>query len=639
VQRILIINVVTLEVVAWAAIALAQDPPTPYLRTPSERQMAWHRMEYYAFLHFGHNTFTNEEWGWSQSTPNVFNPSELNTDQWAHTFRDAGMSGMILTAKHHDGMALWDTETTEYKIANSSWAQNRLAQGLDANVVRMAAESAKKFGLKFGVYLSPWDMHRDPAVPKNHLNGTIYDEPQIFGNVTPGDYNDLYAAQLTELVTMTLSDGSPIEIAEVWLDGASGTNTVQTFDWNRFRDIIREHQPDAVMWGHQGVDARWVGNEDGFTVSTNWHTISRTQDQARYGGGQLQTGVRDGLYWTPAEADARLRGGWFYHQNENPKSPAALWQMYLQSVGRSVNLLLDVPPDATGKVVQEDIDALMAFKELRDTYLNRKLLTAESPITASSVRGNNQQLFGPAHVLDANPDTYWTMNDGQTTGSFEIELGGVREVDGFIVQEHIALGQRIGGYAIDAFVNGAYQTVVNGTSLGYQRIDKLGVSVETSRVRFRVTQANAVPLISSFQVLGDVIHGTTGDLDLNGLIDQADWQLYLAGVGRDLSALTPLERFQKGDLNDDGMNNLADLALFITAYDDAHGTGAFSTMVQWPVPEPASFAQASVFGLLFVLSRPSSSDRWPGIFPAAILLNNWDIFTQWSLSWRIHKNC
>jgi alpha-L-fucosidase len=609
-----IVNVVAFQAVLWGAVAIAQAPPATYLRTPSERQLAWHRLEYYAFLHFGHNTFTNEEWGWSQSTPNVFSPSELDTDQWARVFRDAGMSGMILTAKHHDGMALWDTATTEYKIANGTWAQNRAAQGLDSNVVRMAAESAKEHGLKFGVYLSPWDMHRDPAVAKNHLNGTIFDEPQIFGNDTPGDYNDLYAAQLTELVTMTLSDGSPIEIAEVWLDGASGTNTVQTFDWNRFRDIIRKYQPDAVMWGHQGVDARWVGNEDGFTVLTNWHTISRTQDQARYSGGQLQTGVRDGSYWTPAEADARLRGGWFYHENENPKSAAALLQMYLQSVGRSVNLLLDVPPDTTGKIVQEDFDALMAFKQLRDDFLNRRLLSAESPVTASNVRGNNLELFGPANVLDANPDTYWTMNDGQTTGAFEIELGGIHDVDGFIVQEHIALGQRIGGYAIDAFINGAYQTVVTGTSLGYQRIDRLPTAVETSRIRFRVTQANAVPLISSFQVLGDVVLGATGDLDLNGVIELADWQLYLAGVGMDLSALEPLERFEKGDLNGDGLNNLADLDLFITAYDDVHGTGAFSASVLARVPEPASLAQASVLGLFFVLTRPGGFDRWPGIF-------------------------
>jgi alpha-L-fucosidase len=580
----------------------AQSPPAAYLRTPSERQLDWHALEYYAFLHFGHNTFTNEEWGWSQNTPSVFNPTDLDTDQWAQKFKDAGMTGMILTAKHHDGMSLWDTATTEYKIANGTWAQNRTTAGLDANVVRMAAESAKKYGLKFGVYLSPWDMHRDPAVSKPHLAGTIFDEPQIFGDSTSGDYNDLYAQQLTELVTMQLSDGSPIELFEVWLDGASGSSTVQTFDWTRFRDIIRQHQPNAIMWGHQGVDARWVGNEEGFTVPTNWHTISRTQDEARYNESQLQTGVRDGLYWTPSESDARLRSGWFYHDNEDPKSAADLMQMYRQTVGRSVSLLLDVPPDQAGKLVQEDIDALMAFKNLRDEFLNRELLSPGLTVSASSVRGGNNTLFGPANVIDGDAETYWTMNDGQTTGSFEVHLGAMRSVDAFIVQEHIALGQRIGGYTIDAWVNGAFQAVVTGTSLGYKRIDSLTTAIETNRIRFRVTQANAVPLISSFQVLGEEVLGAVGDLDLNGAINLADWQLYIAGVGADLSALTPLEAFQMGDMNADGRNDLTDFDLFATAYDSAHGPGAFAEL-QAAVPEPGTALLVSVGAMCAFPSR------------------------------------
>jgi alpha-L-fucosidase len=594
--------------IALASTASAQSPPNSYLRTPSARQLAWHELEYYSFIHFGHNTFTNEEWGWSQSTPNVFNPTNLDTDQWAKSFADAGMTGMILTAKHHDGMALWDTVSTEYKIANGAWAQNRVSQGLDSNVVRMAAESAKKFGLKFGVYLSPWDMHRDPAVAKAHLAGTIYDEPQIFGDSTPGNYNDLYAQQLTELVTMQLSDGLPIELFEVWLDGASGSNTVQTFDWTRFRDIIREHQPNAVMWGHQGVDARWVGNEDGVTVATNWHTISRTQDQTHYSSSQLQTGVRDGLYWTPAEADARLRSGWFYHPNEDPKPADELMDMYLQSVGRSVNLLLDVPPDATGKIVQEDIDALLEFKVERDAFLNRNLLTPALSTTASSVRGGNATLFGPSKVLDGDDDTYWTMNDGQTTGSFEIDLGGVRAVDAFIVQEHIALGQRIGGYAIDAFVNGAFQTVATGTSLGYKRINTLGSPVETTRIRFRVTQANAVPLIQSFQVLGVEVFGAVGDLNLDSQIDLSDWQQYIAGVGADMTELTSVERFKLGDLNNDGRNDLTDFDLFVSAHDGAHGAGALTRALA--VPEPHGAALASLGSLLCASVSAGRRTSW-----------------------------
>lgn len=489
---------------SWLATGVyAQAPPSPYLRTPSVQQLEWHQLEYYAFVHFGPNTFTDEEWGRSQSTPDVFSPTALDTDQWARSFADAGMAGMILTAKHHDGMALWDTNTTTYKIGNGNWARDRVAEGLDADVVQMAAASAKKYGIKFGIYLSPWDIHRDPAMPKANLTGTPYDEPQIFGDATPGDYNELYAQQLTELVAMQLRDGSPVQLFELWLDGASGSDTVQTFDWTMFRDIIRKHQPDAIMWGHQGVDARWVGNEDGVTVATNWHTISRTQDEERYSGDQLQTGVREGTYWTPAEADARIRSGWFYHSNEQPKTAGALMDMYFQSVGRSVNLLLDVPPDTTGQIVEGDLDVLSQFKTQRDAFLGRTLLAPGLAVNSSSVRGGNYTLYGPANVLDSNIDTYWAMDDEETTGSLEIDLGGMSTIDAFIIQEHVSLGQRIGGYAIDAMVNGLFETVVTGTSLGYKRIDRLSTAIETSRIRLCITQANATPLINSMQVLGE----------------------------------------------------------------------------------------------------------------------------------------
>jgi alpha-L-fucosidase len=483
-------------------MAYAQDQPNSYHSIPSQRQLEWHQLEYYAFIHFGPNTFTNEEWGRSQSSPDVFNPTGLDTDQWAKSFYDAGMKAMILTAKHHDGMALWNTTTTTYKIGNGSWAKRRAAQGIGSDVVVMAAESAKKYGLKFGVYLSPWDMHRDPSVPKAGLRGTIYEEPQIFGDSNPGDYNDLYANQLTELMTTRLADGSKVEIFEVWLDGASGSNTVQTFDWSRFRDIIRQHQPKAIMWGHQGVDARWVGNEDGVSATTNWHTISRTQDQSRYEGSQLEAGVRDGQYWTPAEADARLRDGWFYHSNERPKSGAALMSMYLQSVGRSVNLLLDVPPNSAGVLVQEDIEALRKFKNLRDEFFDRKLTNPGLRVAASNSRGGSDSQYGPAKVIDGNESTYWAMDDTSRTGWVEIDLGGAYLVEAFIAKEYIALGQRIGGYVIEALVNGAYRSIIMGTSLGYQRVDRLSVMIETTQIRFRVTQANAAPLISSIEVLG-----------------------------------------------------------------------------------------------------------------------------------------
>ncbi|KAK6829514.1 glycoside hydrolase family 29 protein [Apiospora arundinis] len=494
----------------WSAsITAAQDTaPSPYMRVPDQRQLDWQRQELYAFLHFGPNTFTGEEWGRSQSRPDIFNPTALDTDQWAKVLAAAGMKGMILTAKHHDGMCLWNTSTTTYKIDNGAWAKSRAQAGLDADIVRMAAGSAKKYGIKFGVYLSPWDIHRDPAMPKPGLKGTIYDEPQIFGDSSSGgDYNALYTQQLTELVTMKLADGSPIDLFEVWLDGASGSNTVQTFNWTGFRDVIRQHQPQAVMWGHQGPDARWVGNEDGFTVPTNWHTISRTQDDAHYAGEDLERGVRDGRYWTPAESDARIRDGWFYHAAEPSKSGAALMDMYMKTVGRSVNLLLDVPPDTRGLIADVDAVNLGEFARLRNVTLDRNLVTPDLKTSASSVRADDMGSYGSSKVIDGREDTYWTMDDGKLTGWVEVDLGSVHRVDGFIVQEHVALGQRIGGYSIDAMVNdggsSSYKAVVsNGTSMGYKRIDLLDKAVETSLIRLRITQANAVPLIQSVQVLG-----------------------------------------------------------------------------------------------------------------------------------------
>ncbi|VUC30817.1 unnamed protein product [Clonostachys rosea] len=480
----------------------AQTSPEPYLHVPAARQLKWHSLEYYAFVHFGHNTFTGEEWGRSQSPPDVFNPTSLDTDQWAQSFANAGMKGMILTAKHHDGMTLWNSSTTAYKIANSAWAKNRTEQGLDSDVVRMAAESAKKYGIRFGIYLSPWDIHRDPAMPKPSLAGTIFDEPQIFGDDSPGDYNELYSQQLTELLTMELSDGSKIDVFELWLDGASGSDTVQTFDWARYRDIIREHQPEAVMWGHQGVDARWVGNEDGYTLETNWHTINVTQDDARLGEQELMVGARDGIYWTPAESDARIRDGWFWHEEEKPKTGDALMTMYLETVGRSVALNLDVPPNTRGLIQNEDITSLMEFKDLRESLLGQEILHPGANLTASSVREGNSDKFGPQKMLDGRDDTYWTMNDEETTGWVEIDFGHACSVNGFVVQEHIALGQRIGSYTLEAFVGDEYTTIVNGTSIGYKRIDTLSNTVSTSRIRFSITQSNAVPVLQRFQVLG-----------------------------------------------------------------------------------------------------------------------------------------
>lgn len=492
---------VVARAIGLASLVTAQSPPAPYKTVPAQRQLDWFRTEYYAFVHFGPNTFTNQEWGTNQPNPDVFNPTSLDTDQWAQAFKNAGMNGMILTAKHHDGMCLWNTSQTTYKVANSKWAKQRQAQGLDSDVVRMAAASSKKYGIKFGVYLSPWDINRDPSMGKSGLKGTMYDLPQIFGKAA---YNDYYTAQLTELVTMTLPDGSKVDLFEVWLDGASGSSTNMNFDRVRYRDTLRAHQDGAVMWGDNGPDVRYMGNENGVAPSTCWHTFDLSADQPKAAdqGSHNGPGVRDAKYFAPAEANSKIRPGWFWHANESPTSGSDLFNRWLQGPGHSTTMLLDIPPTSGGVIDSKDIAALASFKSLRDAFLNATLIRPGLNATASGVRSNNNTAFGPANAIDGNVNTYWTMDDASTTGWLQVDLGKTAKVNGLYVQEHIALGQRIGGWAVEALVSGSWKQLVAGTSMGYKRIEKLANPVSTSSVRLRITQSNAVPLVQNFQVLG-----------------------------------------------------------------------------------------------------------------------------------------
>jgi alpha-L-fucosidase len=258
------------------------------------------------------------------------------------------------------------------------------------------------------------------------------------------------------------------------------------------------------MWGHQGPDARWAGNEEGYTGNVNWHTINRTPDDERLGEAELELGVRDGKYWTPAEANARIRDGWFWHEEENPKAPESLLDMYMKSQGRGVNLLLNVGPDNTGQMPAKDLQALTGFRKTLNDLLQRDVSSSAAEITATSTRGNEKSRFGPENTIDGQHNTYWTMNDDEMTGAISLDFGAYAEINGFVVQEHIALGQRIGGYSWDALLNGTWVEVVNGVSMGYKRIDQIERAVVTSQVRLRITQSNAVPAIERVQVLGTI---------------------------------------------------------------------------------------------------------------------------------------
>ncbi len=454
-------------------------PPEPYGPLPSERQLAWHEMEYYMFVHFTVNTFTDKEWGYGDEPESVFNPTDLDCRQWAKTAHDAGMKGIIITAKHHDGFCLWPSAFTEHSVKNSPWRDGK------GDVVMELRKACDEYGLKMGVYLSPWDR-----------NSAVYSTPE---------YLVYYRNQLKELLTKYG------DIFEVWFDGANGgdgyyggarevrrIDNKTYYDWPNTHKIVRELQPAAVMFSDAGPDIRWVGNESGMGSITNWCLLNKDE---MYPGGDfasiLGEGHDDGNYWVPAEVDVSIRRGWFYHQSQDSlvRSPENLMELYYSSVGRNSNLLLNIPPDRRGLLHENDVKSLMSFRELREKEFANEL--AQGKKASSDVsRGKG---YRASNVNDGNPETYWATPDDKSTGSITIDLGQETGVNRILVQEYIKLGQRVQEFKAEAFVDGTWKTMVDGTTIGHKIIRKFPV-VLTSKVRFTVSKSKACPLISNIEL-------------------------------------------------------------------------------------------------------------------------------------------
>jgi alpha-L-fucosidase len=351
---------------------------------PSARQLAWHKLGYYAFVHFGPNTFTGREWGEGKEDPNVFNPTNLDCRQWVRTFKAAGMKGVIITAKHHDGFCLFPSKFSTHTVAQSKWRDGK------GDVLRDLSDACKSEGLKLGVYLSPWD--------RNH---PLYGTPE---------YNQVFANTLTEVLT----NYGPI--FEVWFDGANGegpNGKKQTYDWKLFVETVRKHQPQAVIFSDAGPDIRWVGNESGIAGETNWSTI----DRSRYVPGtplykELTEGSESGPDWVPAEVDVSIRPGWFYRPEEDAKvrSVDDLEKIYFESVGRGANLLLNVPPGRDGQIQAPDVKSLMGLRERLDA-------TFKKPVAEIVGREANFPTPVLASVLELGED----IRLGQSVKAFRVE--------------------------------------------------------------------------------------------------------------------------------------------------------------------------------------------------------------------------
>lgn len=455
----------------------AAEPPQPYGAVPTPQQVDWQRMEYYGFIHLGLNTYTGNEWGYGNENPKLFNPVDFNADQIVKLFKQAGMKGIILTAKHHDGFCLWPTTTTKHNITKATWKNGK------GDLVKELADACKANGLKFGTYISPWD--------RNH---------QEYGQ--EGYLKDYYG-QIRELLS-----GKYGNIFEIWFDGANGgdgwyggakTTRKIPQDYYNFPAIvnmIRGLQPNCIIWGagHVG-DARWGGSERGHVGYPHWATEDTDKP------GNAAHGVPHGNRWVPAEGDTSIRSGWFWHEryNNSVKTPEHLLDVWINSVGRGANLILNVPPDKQGLIYPSDAQALLGFKKLRDKLYSKDFALGAKG-KATNTRGNDKR-FSPASLFDNDIETYWTTDDGNNTPSVEITLPHKATFDIVRLREQIRLGQRVESFRVDAWENGTWKQIIDGKTIGNQVMLPTTAPVTTDKLRLTITSSPAVPCISEFSLL------------------------------------------------------------------------------------------------------------------------------------------
>ncbi len=474
-------NLTIILLLVFACSQAQKNSPEPVGPLPSKRQLAWHKLDYYAFIHFNMNTFTNKEWGTGGESPEQFNPTELDTRQWAKVAKEAGMEAIIITAKHHDGFCLWPTKTTEHSVKNSPWKNGK------GDVLKELSEACREYGLKFGVYLSPWD--------RNHKD---YGQPE---------YVEVFHEQLRELLT---NYGA---VFEVWFDGANGgsgfygganeTRKIDNktyYEWDKTTAIVRKLQPGAVIFSDGGPDIRWVGNEEGWANETNWSIMRRDEiypGWPRYV--ELRSGHEDGTHWLPAEVNVSIRPGWYYHPAEDHqvKSLVQLVKIYYESVGRNGNFLLNLPVDDRGLVHEKDVEQLMALKNQIDKDFENELAKGQT-VSATNVRGNLAD-FAARNVNDGNPESYWTTDDGITKASVTITFTSPTEFNRILLEEYLPLGQRVQQFSLEAETDGNWREIDRQTTIGEKRILRFNV-VEASKIRVNILKAKGPPVISNIEL-------------------------------------------------------------------------------------------------------------------------------------------
>lgn len=447
-------------------------PPSPVLPLPTQEQINWQKMETYAFIHFGLNTFNDMEWGFGDTPASTFNPTELDCSQWVAILKAAGMKGVILTTKHHDGFCLWPTKTTEYSVKNSPWRNGK------GDMVKELSDACKDAGLKFGIYLSPWDR-----------NSAYYAQDE---------YVKIYHTQINELI----SNYGPL--FEYWFDGANGGNgwygganetrsiNKGYYEFEKAREMIKAKHPSVIIFGGTAPDVRWVGNEACEGGETNWAAMT-------LGTAALQNGMRDGEKWLPVECDVSIRPSWFYHpwEDNQVKSVGNLINYYYQSVGRNSTFLLNFPVAINGKIHPVDSARIINWHQaMQDELKNNVLKGAE--VTASSTRGSS---YSAEKVIDDSWDTYWATPDGENTGSLMIDLKKPTLINRLLIQEYITLGQRVASFNVEAEIGGKWAAITTKdemTTIGYKRILRFSTA-NASRIRINFTDAKGPLCINNIE--------------------------------------------------------------------------------------------------------------------------------------------
>lgn len=521
---------------------------------PTANQLAWQDLELTAFLHFGVNTFTDREWGDGKEDPAIFNPAELDAEQWVKTLKDAGFKLVILTAKHHDGFCLWPTLTTDHSVASSKWKDGK------GDVVKELREACDKYGMKMGIYLSPWDR-----------NSPKYGDSQA--------YNDQFVAQLTELLT------NYGKIDEVWFDGACGegpNGKKQEYDWPRFRKVMEQLQPEAVL-AITGDDVRWVGNEGGVGRETEWSVTplmpsifpesNAYNDSLGINAMAKNIGDREMLAnakevrWWPSEVDVSIRPGWFYHDSEQPKSLARMADIYLTSVGRNSVLLLNIPPDRRGLIADADVARLKEFRKWIDDNFTINLVSSADSATMSAA---------------LRPQT---------------------KVNAVVLSEDIRKGQRVEKFTVEALTDGAWKQVAEGTTIGNKRILMMDDVVADS-LRLNITSTRNTPHVRPIKayrvIMPDDLAAQETEFAVVGK-SSAEGDALTCDAGRDVEMAGFIYSPAKGaapvfkyvaEVSADGKN-----------WQQVKTTGEFGNIFNNPIPQRVVFRQPVKARWLRIVSK------------------------------------